>query len=297
MDSDLVNIKTSEQIHNLIYIIRGKQVMLDRDLATLYQVETKVLNQAVKRNLKRFPQDFRFQLNDNETNELVTNCDQLQMLKHSSSNPYAFTEQGIAMLSSVLRSDVAIEISIKIMNTFVEMRKFLTNNQNLFSRLKKVELQQLEYQKSTNKNFEKIFNHIATKTEAIQKIFFNGQIYDAFSLLIDIVKKAETKIILIDNYVDTDTLNILCKRKDNVQIKIYTSNKSFLSKQDIKKFNSQYKNLTIKYLNNFHDRFLILDDKLCYHIGASLKDAGKKSFAISKIVDEKLINEILNRLT
>lgn len=236
------------QIKDMIYTIRNKQVMIDRDLAKLYNVGTKVLNQAVKRNIKRFPMSFRFQLTKEELDELVTNCDMFEMgmLKHSKTTPYAFTEQGISMLSAVLKSDIAIEVSIKIMNTFVEMRNFLLKNQALFSKVEKLELRQLKHEDATNKKFEQVFNTIAKTEEISQKVFFSGQIYDAFSLLVDIIQKAKKSIVLIDNYVDTGTLNILCKRKDGVKISIYTSGNGSLSVKDIKNFNLQYKNLSVK---------------------------------------------------
>lgn len=280
------------QIQNLIYTIRGQQVMIDRDLAVLYNVETKVLNQAVKRNLNRFPEYFRFQLNNKEKDELVTNCDRFEALKHSTSNPYAFTEQGIAMLSAVLRSDVAVEVSIKIMNTFVEMRRFLMSNKELFSRLDRVELKQLE----TDKKLEEVFNYIGTQVEVKQHIFFDGQIYDAFSFMVDLVKRSKKELILIDNYVDINTLNILCKKNHGVAITIATAGKGSLTPKDISKFNAQYPTLKVKTTSDFHDRFLIIDGIEVYHIGASLKDAGKKSFGITKIENNDLIQSLIDKV-
>ncbi len=290
---------TSNQIKDLIFTIRDEKVMIDRDLAFLYGVEVKVLNQAVKRNIKRFPSEFRFQLTDNETSELVTNCDRFKMQKHSNSNPYCFSESGVAMLSSVLRSDIAIDMSIKIMKAFVEMRKFLVANQELFSRLDKVELKQLETIKrldEADQKFEKVFDYMTKTKEVSQKVFFDGQIYDAYSLLVGIIKRANKSIILIDNFVDTITLDMLSKRKKNVKINIYASKKSKLTDTEITKFNKQYGNLTIKTIETFHDRFMILDKKECYHIGASIKDAGNKSFAITKVVDDENTSYILSRL-
>ncbi len=203
------------------------------------------------------------------------------------------------MLSAILRSDTAIDVSIKIMDAFVEMRKFLINNQALFSRLDKVELKQLETSKrldETEQKFEKVFDYIAETKEVSQKVFFNGQIYDAYSLLASIVKKANKSIILIDNFVDTITLDILSKRQENVGIYIYTSKKSKLNNTEIAKFNKQYGNLTRTYIETFHDRFIILDEIKCYHIGTSIKDAGNKSFAITKIEDNETVKHILNRL-
>lgn len=280
------------EIHNMIYTFRDKQVMIDRDLAYLYNVETKVLNQAVKRNIGRFPENFRFQLSDEEKDELVTNCDRFKTLKHSSSNPYAFTEQGIAMLSSVLKSDIAVEVSIKIMNNFVKMRKFLLSNKEMFARLDRIELKQLE----TDKKLEEVFNYIATNTEVKQNIFFEGQIYDAFSFIVGIIKKAKKEIVLIDNYVDINTLNILCKKNKGVDIIISTAGKGNLSTKDINKFNAQYPKLLVKTTTDFHDRFLIIDKTEVYHIGASIKDAGKKSFGITKIEDKDLIKSLINKV-
>ena len=290
-DKNLV-IEDNKEIQSMIYTFRGRQVMIDRDLAYLYNVETKALNQAVKRNISRFPESFRFQISDDEKDELVTNCDRFKTLKHSSLNPYAYTEQGIAMLSAVLRSDVAVEVSIKIMNSFVEMRKFLLSNREMFARLDRVELKQLE----TDKKLEEVFDYIATTKEVKQKIFFNGQIYDAFSLMVELVEKAGTELILIDNYVDINTLNILSKKKDGVNVLIVTSGNGNLTEKDIAKFNSQYPKLTVKISKDFHDRFLIIDRKEVYHIGASIKDAGKKSFGITKLEVEDLTKSLLAKV-
>lgn len=294
MKKDITN--TNIEIQKIIYSFRGKQVMIDSDLAKLYQVETKVFNQAVKRNINRFPENFRFQLTENEYEDLKS-----QIVTSSNINnhggrrylPYVFTEQGIAMLSAILKSDIAVEISICIMNAFIEMRKFLLSNYELFSRIDKIEFKQLE----TDKKIGKIFNYIASNTiEEKQKVFFNGQIYDAFSFIIDLIKRATKKIILIDNYVDIETLNIMCKKNNGVHTVIIGSGKGNLTNIDIKKFNSQYPNLTYKLNNDFHDRFIILDDNEVYHIGASIKDAGKKSFGITKIEDEYIIENIINKV-
>ena len=217
--------------------------------------------------------------------------------------PYVFTEQGIAMLSAVLKSEIAVEVSIKIMNSFVEMRKFLLSNQELFSRLDKVELRQIEFEKKidsknadTDKKLEEVFDYIATTKEVKQKIFFNGQIYDAFSLMVEIVEKAREELILIDNYVDVNTLNILSKKRKEVDVLIVTSGKGNLTEKDIAKFNSQYPKLTVKINEDFHDRFIIIDRKEVYHIGASIKDAGKKSFGITKLDVEDLTKSLLDKV-
>ena len=290
-NKNLVIIGNSD-IQNMIYTFRGKQVMIDRDLASLYQVQTKRLNEQVKRNSGRFPAEFCFKLSDKEKDELVANCDRFKTLKHSSSNPYAFTEQGIAMLSAVLKSDIAVEVSIKIMNSFVKMRKFLLSNKEMFARLDRVELKQLE----TDQKLEKVFNYIATNTEVKQNIFFDGQIYDAFSFIVGLVQKAKKEIILIDNYVDVHTLNILCKKDKGVDIIVATAGKGSLSTKDITKFNAQYPKFLVKTTTDFHDRFLIIDKTEVYHIGASIKDAGKKSFGITKIEDKDLIKNLINKV-
>ena len=290
-------------IEKLIYVIRDKQVMIDSDLAMLYHVETKRLNEAVKRNIARFPEEFRFQLTEKETESLRS---QIATSMESNGNnekkggrrylPYAFTEQGIAMLSAVLRSDVAIQGSINIMNAFVEMRRFIANNALLFERISNVELKQLEYQKKTDEKLEQIFEYIADHEESNQKVFFDGQIYDAFSLIVSLIQKAEKEITLIDGYVDVGTLNLLSKKKDNVTVTVYTLKRTKMSKTHVDNFNMQYQTFDVKYTNVFHDRFLILDRKTAYHIGASLKDAGKKCFSINLIEDAGIIKDILQRL-
>lgn len=293
-DNTLIPIEETN-ITELIYTIRGKQVMLDSDLAILYQVETRVFNQAVKRNSNRFPERFRFQLSEEEYKNLRS-----QFVTSSEENthggrrymPYAFTEQGIAMLSAVLKSDIAVDVSIKIMDTFVRMRNFFISNEDMFSRLDRVELKQLE----TDKKLEEVFNYIASNTEVKQKIFFDGQIYDAFSFIADLIGKAQSKLILIDNYVDVNTLNILCKKNSGVDVLIATAGKGSLTTKDINKFNAQYPKLRVKKTVDFHDRFLIIDDKEGYFIGASIKDAGKKSFAITRIEDEKMIQDLINKV-
>lgn len=210
--------------------------------------------------------------------------------------PYVFTEQEIAMLSAVLRSDTAIQISINIMNAFVEMRRFISSNALLFERISTVELRQLEYQKQTDKKLEQIFEYISEHEESSQKIFFDGQIYDAFSLIVNLIQKADKDITLIDGYVDIGTLNLLSKKKSDVVVTIYTQKQTKLTKTDIKNFNAQYPALKIKYTKAFHDRFLILDQRIAYHVGASLKDAGKRCFGINLIQDGGVVRDILQRL-
>lgn len=293
-DKNLV-IVDNKEIQSMIYTFRGRQVMLDSDLAMLYQVETKYLNRQRNRNAERFPEDFCFQLSKEEYEFL--RCQNVTSKNENGSGgrrylPYVFTEQGIAMLSSVLKSEVAAKASINIMRAFVEMRKFFISNNEMFARLDRVELKQLE----TDKKLEEVFDYIATTKEVKQKIFFNGQIYDAFSLMVELVEKAGTELILIDNYVDINTLNILSKKKDRVNVLIVTSGNGNLTDKDIAKFNSQYPKLTVKISKDFHDRFLIIDRKEVYHIGASIKDAGKKSFGITKLEVEELTKSLLAKV-
>ena len=285
-------------IERMIYVIRDKQVMLDSDLAVLYQVETGALNRAVKRNISRFPEDFRFQLTKEEYQNLRCQTGISSFVQGENNYggrrtlPYVFTEQGISMLASVLHSEVAIKVSIGIMRAFVEMRRFIANNALLFERISSVELKQLEYQKRTDEKLDQIFEYISDHEESNQKVFFDGQIYDAFSL----IQKAKKEIVLIDGYVDVGTLNLLAKKNENVAVSMYTSKRTKLSQGDVENFNSQYPLLEVRYTKVFHDRFLILDKKNAYHIGASLKDAGKKCFGITLIEDDGIMRDIIQRL-
>ncbi len=293
----------ANDIGQLIYTIRGKQVMLDHDLAALYGYEVRALNQQVKRNIGRFPDDFMFQLTKDEV-EIVKS----QIVTTLGSNlfsgqeggrrklPYAFTEQGIYMLATVLKGEIADQQSIFIMRAFREMRHFIANNALLFEKVSHIELRQLEYEKNTDERFGKVFRYIEDHAEAEQKIFFDGQIYDAFSLITTIIKKAKKEIILIDGYVDVDTLNILAKKNIGVDVRIYTYASAQLTNKDAANFNAQYPTLTVKKTQVFHDRFIILDEKTAYHVGASIKDVGKKCFGISLIEDPGVISDLMNRL-
>ena len=286
MKSDKKIILYADDIKNRIYTIRNLQVMLDKDLAELYHVKTKALNQAVKRNITRFPENFMFKITDVEKNELVTKCDHLKQLKFSSNTPYVFTEQGVAMLSGILKSDAAVRISIQIMNAFVAMRKFIASNAQIFQRLDTVEKKQFKY----DEKLEKIFDAIETNDIKPKKgIFFDGQIFDSYRFVSDIIRSARESIILIDNYIDDSVLTLFNKRKKDVIATIFTKEISEQLSLDLKKYNSQYNPITIKKLKYFHDRFLIIDDKETYHFGASLKDLGKKWFAFSKFDKETFI--------
>ena len=289
------------EIKRRIITIRGKQVLLDSDLAELYGYEVKKLNQQVKRNIDRFPEDFMFRLTKDDI-EVVKSQIVTSRSEHFFSGqdggrrklPNVFTEQGVYMLSTVLRGELAVKQSIFIMRAFREMRHFIANNAVLFERISSVELRQLEYQKQTDKKFDQIFEYLGEHTETNQKLFFDGQIYDAFSLLTELIQEAEQEIILIDGYVDVGTLNILAKKQSGVAVTVYTFPKTKLTVQDVAAFNAQYPKLEVKHTNIFHDRFLILDGKTVYHIGASLKDAGKKCFAVSLMKDAK--QELMKKL-
>ena len=316
--SNLVKYETID-IKSLIYCIRGKQVMLDSDVAMLYHYETKKINQAVKRNIDRFPEKFCFQLTEEEflnlrsqivtLNEININAEQennwSQFVTSSKSDnskhrgkkylPYVFTEQGIAMLSGLLKNDIAVQVSIHIMDAFVEMRKFISINGQVFERLTNVEYRLLEH----DNKFNQVFNELQKNKEQEfkQKIFFKGQIWDSYELIIDIIKTAQSKIVIIDNYIDDTILKMLQKKNKNVQAIILTSQNCNITKLDIKKFNEQYGVLKIARTDKFHDRFIIIDNKELYHCGASLKDLGKKCFGINKIEGIDFIeniNKIIN---
>ena len=272
---------SDRKIEHLIINARGCQVMLDRDLASLYGVETKVLNQAVKRNIERFPDDFRFQLTKDEClrSQIVT-------FKYL---PYAFTENGIAMLSSVLRSQTAIEMNIRIMRTFSAMRHFVANNEMLFQRISNLEYHQIEMDKRIDEVLEKL-----EPNQTQQGIFFDGQVFDAYHFVSNLIRKASNTIILIDNYIDDSVLTLLDKRKLNVSATIYTQKISEQLKLDIKRHNEQYSEISVKCFSKSHDRFLIIDEEL-YHIGASIKDLGKKWFAFT-LMRDILPDEILQKM-
>ena len=276
--SDKNKLMAVENIKNMIFSFRGIQVMIDKDLAELYGVSTKVLNQAVKRNIERFPDDFRFQLTDNEKIELVTKCDRFEKLKHSYVNPYAFTEQGVAMLSAILKSKIAIKVSVRIIKAFVEMKKFISNNAAIFQRLENVEIKQIKTDEKIDRIFKALENHSLNPK---QGIFYDGQIFDAYKFVTELIKGAKKSIVLIDNYVD-ETILTLFSKNQNIDVKIYTKNLNKQLKLDLVKYNAQYRPIELKRFNKSHDRFLIIDNKEIYHFGASLKDLGKKWFAFSK---------------
>ena len=273
-----------DNIRGLICVFRDVQVMIDADLANLYGVETKVLNQAVKRNLARFPDNFRFQLSEAEKKELVTNCDRFKNLKHSTAFPYAFTEQGVAMLSAVLHSETAIQTSIQIINAFVAMRRFLVAGGGLLQRVDSLEKRQLVHEIKTDERFEMVFDAMEQKTlSPAQGVFFDGQIFDAYVFVNDLLRQAKRSIVLIDNYVDDSVLQQLAKRGKKVSAIILTKTIGKTLAQELAKHNAQYPPINVQKFADSHDRFLILDGETVYHLGASLKDLGKKWFAFSKM--------------
>ena len=283
-----------KEIRNLIYTIRGKQVMLDSDLASLYQVETKNLNKAVKRNIERFPASFCFQLTEKEVENLRFQIG-TSSLNYGGRRylPYAFTEQGVAMASAILRSDIAVRMSVQIMEAFVEMRRMLISNASLFHRLDNIELKQLE----ADQKFEEIFKALESdKLHSEKGIFYNGQVFDAYTFVSDIIRKAGSSIILLDNYVDDTVLTLLGKRNDNVTATILTKSISHQLRLDLQRYNSQYTVIDIEIFSDAHDRFLIIDNTELYHIGASLKDLGKKWFAFSRMdIEVGRMLQILNK--
>lgn len=293
------------KVESLIRVIRGQQVMLDRDLAEMYGVETKRLNEQVKRNIERFPEDFMFQLTKEECLRSQIATLNEERGKHLKYMPYAFTEQGVAMLSGVLRSKTAIEVNIRIMRAFVSMRHFMVNHAAIFQRLETIEFNQLEsnkaqakilaHQEEQDHRIDEVFRRLDEgNVQQKQGIFFDNQIYDAYSFVSELIKSAKHSIVLIDNYVDESVLTLLDKRDANVSAVIYTQQINRQFQLDINRHNSQYSPIDVHVFRRSHDRFLCIDDTV-YHIGASIKDLGKKWFAFSKMEDfhpDELVSRI-----
>ena len=285
----MYELKEDLSIEDMIYEIRGKQVMLDCDLAKLYNVETKRINEAVKNNPYKFPERFSFRLNEIEMENLWSKFSTAKISNMSRSYPRVFTEQGIAMLSTILKSKVAVETSIRIMDAFVKMRKYISANLIEQDNMKNMLIKHDNEIKLLQESFSKL-----EKKEKINHIFYEGQIYDAYSLLIDIFKEAEKKIIIIDNYADKTILDMITNL--NVKVTIVTRKFNLLKDIDIKKYNRQYHNLKVIYSDKFHDRFIILDKKVLYHSGASYKDLGNKCFAITKMEDKEYLETIIKNI-
>lgn len=283
---------TNSSIEGRIYTVRGVQVMLDSDVAELYNVETKRLNEQVKRNKERFPESFMFRLTSEETARLRSQIATIDGRGHYSKYlPYAFTEYGVIMLAAILRSKVADEASVRIVNAFVSMRRFLASNALVFQRLDRLEYKLLE----SDHKFEELYSKLEEKSlNPKQGIFFDGQIYDSHTFVVFLIKEATKRIVLIDNYVDGSVLTLLDNRNAEVEAIIYTLKISPQFQQDIEKHDAQYPPIPVELFTRAHDRFLIIDDKV-YHIGASLKDLGKKWFAFS-LMEETEAEDLISRL-
>ncbi len=290
-----------------IYTIRGMRVMLDFDLAEIYGYSVKAFNQQVKNNIKKFDEDFRFQLTWEEMFE-ISKCSRSKFLTLNEKGtrgsnikylPYAFTEHGIAMLSSVLRSPNAVEVNIQIMRAFVALRRFAQNNSKIFTEIDSIKKHQLEHDIhliESDRKIDELFDKMDRyKIEDKQGIFFQGQIFDAYAKFESFIAEAEKEIVLIDNYVDLTILERFAKKKNGVKVRIYTYPKTKITSLNIQKFNEQYPTLVLNHTEKIHDRFLIVDDKILYHIGASIKDLGKKCFAF-EILDSSWIQEIMKNL-
>jgi len=276
---------TQQVIERKIFTIRGVQVVLDKDLAAFYEVKPIRLREQVKRNANRFPDDFVFQLTEGEVDSLVSQNAIPSKQSLGGYLPYVFTEQGVAAVSAVLKSDKAAEVSIMIMRAFVAMRRFIMQNAQLFERLDRMEIKQLD----TDRKIDEIFKALESKHPQHDKgIFFDGQVFDAWVFISELVKKAKSSLILIDNYVDETVLTLFAKKKKQVSVSIYTKNITRTLQEDATRFNNQYGGLTLHHFEAAHDRFLLIDKSEVYHIGASLKDLGKKWFAFSKMEKDAL---------
>ena len=303
-DLTIHDLSSSDVIRSRIFTVRGVQVMLAPDLAELYQVETRIFNQAVKRNIKRFPENFRFQLTKDELDEVITNCDNPDKLRFAPVAPYAFTEQGIAMLSGVLNSDIAVQVSIRIMNTFVAMRRVLASIAPLLDRIETAERRQIADQAKNDANqvrneerFKLILDAMQDKKFPPQKVFFDGQVYDAFEQMKKFVRMAKNELIVIDPYFADCVLPLIAQKRTGVQVIVVKNSRSkLLHDVDVAQFNAQYNNsLTVKVSDNFHDRFLIIDKATLIHVGASLNHLGKKCFTFSSL-DKSNIPDILAKI-
>ena len=292
----MYELKEELNIENMIYEIRGKQVMFNSDVARLYNVETKVLNQVIKRNINRFPEEFCFQITIEELEKVSSRSHFVTLNKSNNYRgynikylPYVLTEQEIMMLSGLLKSDIAVKVNVQIIDAFVKMRKYISANLIEQDNMKNMLIKHDNEIKLLQESFSKL-----EEKEKINHIFYEGQIYDAYSLLIDIFKEAKKEIIIIDNYADKSILDMITNL--NVKVIIVTKKFNLLKDIDIKKYNRQYHNLKVIYSDKFHDRFIILDKKVLYHSGASYKDLGNKCFAINKIKDDEYLENILIKI-
>ncbi|MBU3661158.1 MAG: ORF6N domain-containing protein [Flavobacteriales bacterium] len=284
-----ISLPTTDHIENRIFSIRGEYVMLDSDLAYIYGVPTSRLNEQVKRNIERFPEDFMFQLSKEEWDNLISQNATSSAHGGRRKIPFVFTEQGVAGLSGVLKSEQASQVHVTIMRAFVSMRKLIASQHGLIQRIDGLERKHLE----TEQKFEKVFKALEQNTIPTQGIFFDGQVFDAYELTSRIIRSAKKSIVLIDNYIDESTFTHLSKKESGVMVTLFSNSNSKQLQLDLKKANEQYGGFEIRPFSKSHDRFLIIDSNEVYHLGASLKDLGKKWFAFSKL-DKLFVDRILH---
>ncbi len=280
------------EIENMIYEIRGKQVMLDSDIAILFGYSTKDLNRNVKNNSNRFPEEYCFQLTDTEYKNLRCKIFTSSLENKYGGrryNPYVFTEYGITMLAGILKSEIAVKMSLKIVNTFIAMRKYISNNLLEQKYIKDIVLKHDNEIQLLQKSFSKF-----EEKRKVNEIYFNGQIYDAYSKIVDILREAQEEIVIIDAYADKNTLDII--RELKTQVTLIANERAKITKLDIQKYNEQYGNLKFIYNNTFHDRYFILDTRAVYHCGTSVNNAGSKTFSINKLEDELVIKSLIEKI-
>ncbi len=296
MDSKILKSVSEETIEDKILTIRGIQVMLDKDVANLFEINTKSLNQQMKRNINRFPEDFCFQLNSKELNSILRsqNVTSNSLSSKRRYKPYAYTEQGIIALSGVIKNDFAIDMSIKIVRAFISMRKFIIENGDILLKLAQLQNRQIDFEIKTNKRFEEVINSINKAELPKQVLFFNGQYFDAFDFIVLLIKKAKKSLLLMDPYCDNRALSLISNKNEAVQVTIYKSNKAKLNEDMVEAFIKEYGEIEIKNTELFHDRFLIVDNEECYFLGASINCAGKKAFAVNK-AEKEIVDLLLNR--
>lgn len=290
-----ISISSNKNIEDCIYTIRGQQVMLDSDIAQLFEVETKALNQQMKRNINRFPEDFCFQLTDDEISNLLRsqNVTSNALSSKRRYNPYVYTEHGIISLAGVIKSNIANYMSVEIARKFIQMRKFILENSDFLLALAKLQNRQLEFENETNRKFEQVFKLIEKLDLPKTALFYNGEWFDAFDFIVGIIRKAKKSIILVDPYCDNKALSFLKYKSEGVEVLICNTPKSKLENEELSRFESQYGVIKVRTLTNLHDRFLIIDEEECYDLGASLNYAGKKLFMINKIDTTAVVKEII----
>ena len=299
MKNELLKIENQKDIENRIFVIRGVQVMLDNDVAELFGVESKRLNEQMRRNTERFPEDFCFRLTDEELSYVLRSQNATSNVISSKRryNPYVYTEQGIIALSGVIKNDFAVEMSIKIVRVFIAMRKFIIENGDVLLKLAQLQNRQINFEIETNKKFDETIKLINKADLPKQALFFDGQYYDAYDFIVSIIRKAKESIVLIDPFCDNRALSFLSNKNDGVTIKICKSNKAKLTSEEINTFEEQYGYIDAFDNNDIHDRFLIIDKTECYSLGASLNYAGKKTFVVTKIEDKTIIDSIIERVS